>query len=88
MDVRLIHPFRHVAVLTRNDRKRYMHSTDSWRRLWTRVFTDLEGAEFTERHLLVDVEWEPLDVSVGTGRVQIDQMIWSVKIISGGKPAS
>jgi hypothetical protein len=63
-------------------RKRYLHSTESWRRLWIKTFTDLEGAEFAEKHVVVDVDWESLDISVGNGQVVgMDIMHWSVQIV-------
>jgi hypothetical protein len=36
--------------------ERYLHSPESWTKLWKQTFADLEGEEFVEKSLKVDVE--------------------------------
>jgi len=58
---------------------RFIHSPASWRDLWVKVFTDLEGAEFAKTRIVVDARLR--DSSFDHGKVTGRMMHWSVSIL-------
>jgi len=60
------------------DRVRYGHSPESWKRMWHRVFVEMEGAKFAEERLRVDAEFAE---SFQIGKMQVRMMYWSVSIL-------
>lgn len=61
------------------DRGRFIHSPESWKNLWIKVFTELEGVEFAETRVIVDAFLKPQSFEYGVlvGRT----MVWSIHII-------
>ena len=57
---------------------RYGHSPASWKRMWHRVFVELQGAEFAEHRVKVDAEFAE---SFQFGEMQARMMYWSVSIL-------
>jgi len=59
-------------------RVRYGHSPESWKLLWHRVFTELEGPEFADKGVAVDAEFKE---KVQIGSMEALMMYWSVRIL-------
>ncbi|KZP08680.1 hypothetical protein FIBSPDRAFT_802773 [Athelia psychrophila] len=59
-------------------RVRYGHSPASWKRLWHRVFIELEGIQFAEERVKIDAEFAE---SVQYGNMNARMMYWSVSIL-------
>lgn len=59
------------------DRVRYAHSPESWKRMWGKVFAEVEGVEFAERRVVVEAELVAGDEKL----VKESFLYWSVSII-------
>ncbi|KZP08684.1 hypothetical protein FIBSPDRAFT_938868 [Athelia psychrophila] len=59
-------------------RVRYGHSPASWKRLWHRVFIELEGIQFAEERVKIDAEFAE---SFQYGNMDARMMYWSVSIL-------
>ncbi|KZP26751.1 hypothetical protein FIBSPDRAFT_819000 [Athelia psychrophila] len=62
---------------------RYGHSPESWARLWRRVFTELEGAEFAEKRVKVEADFAESFIwgTQAYGVLDCRMMYWSVSIL-------
>lgn len=60
-------------------RQLWGHSPDTLALMWKTAFTDLEGKEFTERHLKIDVSVR-VQARAYNGNETIPYLDWSVVI--------
>lgn len=73
-------PHADLEVILHRDR--YAHSPASWARMWKRVFTQLESAEFAEKHVVVDaILSEGFDIKFFDSKARYGHLYWSVKIV-------
>lgn len=59
---------------------RYIHSPESWKNLWVKVFTELEGAEFADNRVTVEAELKET-FFYGKNKLRGRQLYWSVSIL-------
>lgn len=61
----------------------YLHSPQSWEELWTKVFIEVESAEFAQKHLQFSEEFSSHYGGLGVKNLvgEMPEMFWSVKVV-------
>ena len=60
----------------------YAHSPESWTRVWKKVFTELESAEFAESKVIVKAEFlEMIPKEIAVHGLPLPVLYWSVRIV-------